>query len=245
MNRQIEIYPDMDSLSLAAANLAVKLLNEAVKQKGRAVMALTGGSSPGGMYWLLSQPQLSRFMPWGDLIVIWGDERVVPPDHVESNYRAWMQSGGKNWPLLPENLHPIPTRHGAEIGADAYEETLRKILGDKPALDLALFGMGADGHLASLFPNTFALNEEQRWVLPMKAPSHIEPQLPRITLALPLINRSRNVLFMTGGEAKAEVVQKVLSPKSRPSSDLPASLVEPAGELIWFLDSQAAGMLSE
>ena len=241
MQPKLEVFSTPQALAQAAAERVLQICNQAVQKKGRADLVLSGGSSPLAVYELLSSKPHADNLPWPLMHIFWGDERAVSPDHPDSNYRAWLNHGGANWPLGPEQIHAIPGGLGAEPGALAYENTLRQHFGPAqwPGFDLVLLGMGPDGHYASLFPHVPALGEKSRWVCPIEAPSHIGPHLPRISLSPPAINAAQEVLFLVTGAGKAETLLNILGPGAVPGPGLPASLVQPRGVCTWFLDEAA------
>jgi 6-phosphogluconolactonase len=245
VNPSIEIFPSPAEVAQAAAQVIGEACRQAVQNRGWASLVLSGGSSPLAVYELLAQEPYLNSLPWPDMCVFWGDERAVPADHAESNYGAWLNHGGGNWPLPIRNLHPMPGDLGAEEGAREYTKTLQEHFSQTswPQFDLVLLGLGPDGHFASLFPRVPALNESARWVAPIAAPSHIKPHLPRISLTPPVINAARKVLFLVAGASKAQVLARILGPEAQANPDLPASLLNPGGEYTWYLDQEAASLL--
>ena len=226
-----------------AATEFVALASEAVRRSGRFTVALSGGSTPKGLYALLASGTIPN-IPWNKIYFFFGDERHVPPDHPDSNYRMTQETG-----LLSRvptaNVFRVPTEENdADIAALAYETTLRKFFnlqpGEFPCFDLVLLGLGPDGHTASLFPGTAALNEKNRLVVA----NWIEKlQSSRITLTLPVLNQAGCVMFLVSGADKATMVREVLQ---NPQANLPSQRVQPAnGRLIWQLDRAAASALPE
>jgi 6-phosphogluconolactonase len=182
----------------------------------------------------------------GEDVFFWGDERLVPPDDAESNYRMARETLLSKVPIPPANIFRVPTEDSdAQAVAESYEQTLRKFFhagaGEFPRFDLILLGMGPDGHTASLFPESAALQEKSRlvvanWVEKLKT--------SRITFTLPLLNAARCVAFLVGGMDKATVLREVLEGKA-PGEKYPSKLVRPSdGKLIWFVDRAAASELS-
>ena len=229
----------------AAAELVASTASEAVAERGRFTIALSGGSTPKNLYNLLATNARSS-LPWDRMFFFFGDERHVPPTDPESNYRMANEAMLSKVPVAPGNVFRVEAeKPDAGAAATAYEQTLRKFFaleaGQIPAFDLILLGMGPDGHTASLFPGTEALQEKSKlfvanWVEKLK--TH------RLTLTLPVLNAARCVAFLASGTDKAPVLKSVLEGDA-PGEQYPAKLVRPAqGKLIWLLDRAAASGLS-
>jgi 6-phosphogluconolactonase len=229
----------------AAADEVLRAAAAAIAQRGRFTIALSGGSTPRNMYALIAA-NASTSLPWEKMFFFWGDERHVPPNDPESNYRMANEALLSKVPVPPANIFPVPTENpDADAAARAYEETLRRFFavspGDFPRFDLILLGLGPDGHTASLFPETAALREKSRlvvanWVEKMKT--------SRITFTLPVLNAARCVAFLVSGADKAPALHEVLEGKA-PGEKYPSKLVHPTdGKLIWFVDRAAASELS-
>jgi 6-phosphogluconolactonase len=232
-------------LFAAAADEVVRGAEEAVAARGRFTIALSGGSTPRSLFTLLATNARST-LPWGRMFFFWGDERHVPPTDTESNYRMADEAMLSKIPVAPGNVFRVPSENpDAEAAAEAYEQTLRKFFqtgpGEVPSLDLVLLGMGPDGHTASLFPGTAALQERSRlvvanWVEKLKA--------SRITLTLPVLNAARCVTFLVSGTDKADALKAVLEGDA-PGEQYPSKLVRPSnGKLIWLVDRAASSGLS-
>jgi 6-phosphogluconolactonase len=197
------------------------------------------------VYALLASAELASKIDWSRADIFWGDERCVPPEHPDSNYRMAREALLDAIRADPAHVHRMRGEELPERAAAACEEHLHKFFriapgGSPPRFDIVLLGMGADGHTASLFPGTAALEELERWVVPNRA----EPSgMPRLTLTFPVLNAAANVLFLVAGADKAERVKQVL--EHMPGSDaLPASKVSPThGQVEWMLDSAAASRL--
>ncbi len=228
----------------AAADEIIRNATAAIAQRGRFTIALAGGSTPRNLYTLIAA-NASTTLPWDQMFFFWGDERHVPPDDAESNYRMALETMFSKVPVPAANIFRIPSENpDAAAGAEAYEETLRKFFavkaGEFPRFDLILLGMGPDGHTASLFPETAALQEKSRlvvanWVEKLKT--------SRITLTLPVLNAARCVAFLVSGTDKAAVLHEVLEGNA-PGEKYPSKLVQPTdGKLIWFVDRAAASEL--
>ncbi len=242
--RQIFVFDDISSLEEAAAREIVRTVRNAVSRRGVCHVALAGGATPRGVYARLSEEPHRGRIDWSKTRLFWGDERCVPPDEAESNYRIAHEALLSKVPLNEGSVHRIPVELGPERAAAAYEEKIRAVVGGAaPRFDLILLGMGADGHTASLFPNTPALRQEPRLVAPTVAP---KPPRRRVTLTLRAINAARKVLFLVAGGEKARTLARVLEDGGEASEgSLPASLVRPPkGRLLWMVDRSAAARLS-
>jgi 6-phosphogluconolactonase len=229
----------------AAAQELVRAATVAVAERGRFTIALSGGSTPRSLYALLAG-SASESLPWAKMFFFWGDERAVPPTSSESNYRMVEESLLSKVPIPPANVFRIPAENpDVNAAAEAYEQTLRDFFAveprEFPRFDLILLGLGPDGHTASLFPETAALQEKSRWVV---ANWVQKLNASRITLTLPVLNAAREVAFLVSGIDKAPVLREVLEGNA-PGEKYPSKLVRPAdGKLIWFVDRAAASELS-
>jgi len=243
---KIRILSTPQELFDAAAEEVVRAAEEAVAQRGRFTIALSGGSTPKSLFNLLAtnaRPSLA----WDKMFFFWSDERHVPPTDPDSNYRMADEAMLSKIPVAAANIFRVPAENpDAAAAAQAYDLTLQKFFGTKPGefprFDLILLGLGPDGHTASLFPETVALEEKSRlvvanWVEKFKT--------NRITFTLPLLNAARNVAFLVSGTDKASALHAVIDDESAPASRYPAKLVHPSdGKLFWFLDKAAASELS-
>ena len=226
----IRVFSDANDLARGAAEYFVARCGEAV--------ALSGGSTPKILYELLADGNepFREQIPWSKIHFFWSDERHVPPDHAESNYRMAQQAMLSRVPVSPGSVHRISSENpNAAEAADEYETTLKQITGQSlPRLDLILLGLGADGHTASIFPGSEVLHETTRLVA---APWVEKLQTHRITMTLPLLNNGASVVFLVSGAEKAEIVKEILEGPKK----YPAQYVQPKnGELIWLLDKAAA-----
>jgi 6-phosphogluconolactonase len=185
---------------------------------------------------------------WGSLQIFWSDERLVSPQHADSNFRLAAEALLSHVPLPPENIHRMRGELALAESAQEYEDEMRSILTPDetgfPCFDLMMVGMGDDGHVASLFPGSPALFEKQRWVVGSEHNQPPPPLVPRLSLTLPVINAAAQVLVMVSGEKKAEIVRQVLEGDAS-GEPLPAQLIKPhKGRLLWLMDQQAARRLS-
>lgn len=233
---RVVVLPDPPAL---AHHVAEWMTEAARASDGPLRVSLSGGSTPRALFGLLaSEPFRDRF-PWPRVSWYWGDERFVPHDDPDSNYRMAREAMLDRTPVPPENVHPIPTDGAPEDAARRYERTLQAAYGAaaldpaRPLFDVVLLGLGADGHTASLLPGEPVLEERRRWVA---AVSHGRPEV-RITLTYPAIDSSRHVAFLVTGTEKAAIFRAIRDGDRK----APAARVRPRGELIWFVDRAAAG----
>jgi 6-phosphogluconolactonase len=241
----LEIFDSPDSMTGAAATLFAAQAAEAVSTRGRFTAALSGGKTPIALYALLAKPPFVSQIPWARVYLLWGDERCVPPDHAESNYRLVRELLIDRVPIPAANVFRMRGEMDPEEAAERYEALLRGRFaadgGGRPDLDFILLGLGEDGHTASLFPGTAAVRETSRWVV-----GHWVDERKgwRITLTPPAINAARLVVFIAAGPGKAAVLKDVLQGPYMPEQ-LPAQAVRPApGVLLWMLDREAAKLLN-
>ncbi|HET9000839.1 MAG TPA: 6-phosphogluconolactonase [bacterium] len=241
MRPDIRISADGDRLARDVARAIVERLNQPLVPGGSRSLCLAGGQTPRDLYQVLAT-EYRDTIPWPRLHLFWGDERYVPPDDAQSNYRLVRESLLDHVPIPKENVHPMPTNlPDPNDAAAAYEQTLRERLSPPwPRFDLVLLGMGSDGHTASLFPGSPALAERTRWVATSRA--SVEPRV-RLTLTLPVLNRAALVFFLVAGAEKADILRRVLAGPSEPVP-YPAAAVRPEdGRVVWWVDQQAARSL--
>ena len=241
------VEPDAAALAARAARYFVEKVEQAALAQGRARIAISGGSTPKAAFKLLGDPgePWRARMPWDKLDLWWVDERCVPPDDPDSNFRMTREALLDHVPLEAEQIHRMEGELEPEVAAARYESELRngfRLEGaEMPRFDLVQLGMGPDGHTASLFPHTQALNELGR----LAVANHVETvkDSSRITLTWPVINHARSVFFLAGGADKAQTLNQVLTgPKD--AERLPSQLVVPAsGILTLILDKGAASLL--
>ena len=252
---QVRVYRDPQEVALKAARRFARLADEFVLGGGRFTVALSGGSTPRAMFSLLAASPFLDTVPWSSIYFFWGDERSVPPDHADSNYRMANETLLSKVPVPPENIFRIPAElKDPEQAADSYAATLLNFfvkgappsgtapLATVPRFDLVFLGMGADGHTASLFPGTTALQVTDKIV----AANFVEKfNTFRITLTAPTINNARDVTFLVAGGDKAKSLHEVLEGAYQP--DLyPSQLIRPRkGSLLWMVDEAAAALLTE
>src|SRR6478752_7773854 len=232
---RIEILPDPPAL---AHHVAEWMTQVALAAQGSFRVSLSGGSTPKTLYGLLASDEFRSRFPWPRVVWYWGDERFVPYDHPDSNYRMTREAMLAKAPVPGENINPVPTDGTPEDAARRYERTLQQAYGattldpQRPLFDITLLGLGPDGHTASLLPGEPVLSERKRWVA---AVSHGRPEV-RITMTYPAIDSSRHVAFLVAGRGKAAMFGAIRAG----DSGVPAARVRPVGELLWFVDQAAA-----
>lgn len=241
MDAEIVVLSDAEALAREAAVRFVALACQAIDSRGRASVALSGGSTPGRLFALLAEDPYRGQIPWEHVHLFWADERCVSPQDATSNYRMAREILISKVPIPPDQVHRMQGELAPEVAARVYERELQDFFcGPRPRLDLVLLGLGEDGHTASLFPGSPLLAEKDRLVAPAAA-SYQDRPVERITLTLSAINTARQVLFLVGGSAKAGIVVSVLK---GPDGCFPAQGVQPtAGSLTWLLDAPAAAQL--
>jgi 6-phosphogluconolactonase len=251
----MRVYRDPEELALKAARLFARLADQYVVGCRRFTVALSGGSTPRAMLSLLAEAPFHETVPWASIYFFWGDERCVPPDHQDSNYRMAYEALLSKVPAPQENIFRVP----AELpdparAAEQYATTLAEFfipgpgatrtatapLAHLPRFDLVFLGMGPDGHTASLFPHTTALEAGEQVVVA----NYVEKlNAHRITLTAATINNARNVTFLVAGEDKAEALKNVLEGSYQPEV-YPSQLIRPRnGTLLWMVDEAAARLL--
>ena len=243
--RHIEVYADLDGVAHAAAELFVELCQTVVAGGGSFTVALSGGSTPRALHTLLASPPYQEQVDWSKVQFYWGDERFVPPDDAESNYRMARETLLSHLKLDESHIHRFQTELGdPEASAAEYDQELRRQfnleVGELPQFDLIFLGMGPDGHTASLFPHTAGLQVRDRLAI-----ANYVPKLDsyRLTLTAPVINHAAVVAFLVAGDEKADTVARVLEGPSNPE-ELPSQLIAPEdGDLYWMLDQAAAARL--
>jgi 6-phosphogluconolactonase len=232
---QIEVLADPPALARRVAEWMTALARAA---PGPFRVSLSGGSTPKTLYELLASDAFVSRFPWERVHWYWGDERFVPYDHPDSNFRMAREAMLSKAPIPPGNINPVPTDGDPDSAAARYERTLQTAYGAtaldpaRPLFDVTLLGLGADGHTASLLPGEAVLEERRRWVA---AVSHGRPEV-RITMTYPAIESSRQVAFLVVGKEKAPIMGEIRGGDSQ----APAARVRPVGDLVWFLDRAAA-----
>ena len=234
----VYVFENPQELARATAELFAKEAESSMREIGRFAVSLAGGSTPKALYELLAA-EYRDALDWGKVHAFFGDERCVPPDHEDSNYRMAHEALLSQVPV--GSVHRMRGELDPREAATLYEEELTTFFDGGPSFDLVLLGIGEDGHTASLFPHTPALDVRDRWVVenPVEKLGTI-----RITLTTPAINGARKVAFLVTGAGKAEALREVLEGDARPL-DYPAKLIHPpSGALTWMIDKEAASLLS-
>jgi 6-phosphogluconolactonase len=239
---------DTKSLYAAAAEQVCRIGQLAFETTGRFSLVLSGGTTPKPLYELLAAPPFSTSLDWSKVEFFWGDERVVSPDDASSNFRMAREAMLDKLKVPEAHIHRIRAEEkDLDKAAYAYEAEIERAVGRvagvgrrPPSFNLFLLGMGPDGHTASIYPDTDAVHETDRWVIPVDVPSL---GAKRITMTPTLINRAHFIIFIVTGQAKAQVVHDVLQGPRNPRH-CPVQLIHPlTGEVIWFADREASSKL--
>lgn len=241
MKMDEKVFPDLDALSRAVLEELLRVLRDAIAARNRFSIALSGGHTPIKLHVLWAHAERYGFRtPWDHVHLFWGDERYVPHDDPLSNYRMARETLIEHVPIPAANVHPMLADYPRpENAAESYETELRRFFGPaNPAFDLQLMGLGPEGHTASLFPGSPALEETERWVLAVEAPA-TPPR--RLTLTPAVLNWGRNTFFLVSGEDKREIMAALRGESESNSSQYPAARIRPSGRVLWFLDEAAAG----
>jgi len=243
-NQDLRIVSDLEELGRACAGEFARLARQAGPKRPFTV-ALSGGTTPRGAYTRLTQDPYRNLVPWPSLQFFWGDERHVPPDHPDSNYRMALESLLSKVPVPPENVHRIPADNpDAAAAASGYEATLKSSFrlkdGQAPRFDLVLLGLGADGHVASLFPGSEALRETTRLVM---APWTESVRARRITLTPPVLRNAASVIVLVSGDSKAAALQRALAPEGSVDECPARLLLEARGRIVVIADRAAARLV--
>jgi 6-phosphogluconolactonase len=234
----IQVVPDPAALAQAAAQRIIDAAADAGKRQQIFSIALSGGNTPKSLFHLLAVPPMSKAIDWKNWEVYWSDERCVPPDHPDSNYRMAREALLDHVPIEAGKIHRMRGELDPQQAAMEYGQLLKEKFGDG-GMESILLGMGDDGHTASLFPGTAALSETKHrcvanWVPKMNT--------WRITFSAPFINKAREVMVVVSGKAKADRIEQVLHGPHDPQH-LPIQMIQPTeGKLIWLMDAPAAGM---
>lgn len=241
MNPEIKVLPDAAEIAYQAAERIVDAAARAAAEGRRFSVALAGGSTPKALYELLATKAYQPRIDWANVEVFFGDERTVPPDHKDSNYRMAREALLSKVPLPGDNVYRMAGERDPQAAAKEYGEMLKEKFGDG-GMDVVLLGMGDDGHTASLFPDTEALAETKH-----RCVANFVPKLNawRLTLTAPFINKARDVILLVAGASKATRLAEVLEGPPDPTR-LPVQLIRPTGgRLIWLVDPPAVGMTAE
>lgn len=251
----IQIYRDNEQLASAAVEFIIHSAQKHIAETGQFTWVLAGGSTPRRVYELLGMSANKDNLDWQHTYLFWGDERAVPPNHKDSNFRMVEESLLEQVPVPVENIFRMRGEIHPDDASIQYEDAIQQFFSHKthahftsnhsrdiPAFDLVLLGIGPDGHTASLFPDSSALLEHERLVVAVEHNQPPPPLVARLTMTLPLINHAKEIVFLASGAGKAHVLPQILGDK--PNPNLPAARVQPVkGKLLWLLDADAAAGL--
>jgi 6-phosphogluconolactonase len=238
---EIKVLPDANAIAREAAERIVALSEEAIEARGRFSIALAGGSTPKTLYTLLASPEFVTRLDWPAIDLFFGDERCVPADHPDSNYRMAYESLISKVPIPLDNVYRMRGEIDPNEAAREYGLMLKEHFGNG-GLDVVLLGMGDDGHTLSLFPGTKAVDEKEHRVVANYAENSTTGKSWRITMTAPFVNKARNVIVMLNGAKKAQRLKEVLEGPREPQR-LPIQLIQPTeGKMTWLIDTGAAGM---
>ena len=231
MNKTVEVRSDKQELLDLALELVVKKIQAAIQERDLCTIALSGGSTPKPLYEALA----TQSLPWDKIHIFWGDERYVAPEHPDSNQKMAREAWLNRVDMPASNIHAMPTgANDPSADADKHQGELQTFFqvqpGEFPSLDIILLGMGDDGHTASLFPHTEALQVSDRLVTVGNKDGQ-----PRLTFTYPLINQARCVIFLVAGENKIPALQQVFATEGDDAT-YPSRLIQPQGEFYWLLD---------
>jgi 6-phosphogluconolactonase len=240
LKEEVRILPDPDSISAAAAELFREAEGHAIASQRRFSVALSGGATPRGLYHILGTAYRSRIR-WDLTHIFWADERCVPKDHIQSNYRLAYEEMISRLLIPRENIHRIKGELAPEEAAREYEKDLIIHAGGTgiPRLDLILLGIGEDGHTASLFPGSTSLSETSRLALPVFAETAMNW---RVTMTLPVLDNASRIMFLVSGRSKAGIVRKLFDKEKRHA--YPAGRIALShGSIVWLLDKDASSAM--
>ncbi len=238
---QIAIYPDIDKISSEAASYVTRVAREAIAERGLFSFGLSGGTTPGKLYTLLTSEPYRSQIDWNAVHLFWSDERCVAPDDPQSNFHLAQETILKGVSLRPDQIHRMPAERPDRDQASAdYAAEIRKVLGADgvPVFDLLQMGMGPEAHTASLFPHQPSLHEQDRLVMPVSVP---KPPPDRLTFTPPLLHAARHLLFLATGADKAEALHEVVEGAYQPD-EYPSQFIarNAKGEVVWMVDTAIA-----
>lgn len=241
--REIIICRDVEELTRKAAEDFIEFANQDFVIDDRSAVVLSGGSTPKSLYRLLATPKYRRQVPWKAVHFFWGDERCVPPDHPDSNYRMVHEFLLSKIKIPARNIHRMAGEKEPQVAAAEYENELKEFFhlsaGELPTFHIVLLGLGEDGHTASLFPGSAAASETERLVIA----AHVEKlNAYRLTLTLPVLNHAERVMFLVDGKSKSAIVKEILGTTN--VSRYPAAQVKYANHVLaWMITADAASDL--
>ena len=250
MTTTIQILPDINTLSRHAASIFLNLSKTSIASQGKFTVAISGGSTPRRLYSLLASEQYRDKVMWNRVHFFWTDERCVPKDSEESNFKTAFDALFSKIPLPAQNIHRIKGELPPEKAAEDYANDIRKFFGKSEVIfNLVILGIGEDGHTASLFPGSKALEETKRLAVPVypvrnnfsNGVNMKKNKINRVTLTLPVLNNAAQTLFLAAGRSKADIILKVLGNRDK---SYPAGLINPVhGTVQWLLDKDVAGKI--
>ncbi len=241
--KRILIESGADNIAKKGAQIFYQVASKSFNKRGRFVVAISGGSTPRDLHRTLSKEPFRSNIPWENTDIFWVDERCVQENDPASNYGAAREDFLERVPIPISQIHPMPGKSSPEHGALLYHQELETYFQPEkdefPVFDLIFLGIGTDGHTASLFPKQGALKEKRKWIVAVKGGN---PNVSRLTMTYPLLNRAERIVFIASGREKAPIIKAVFEDtKSR----LPARMITPlTGNLTWLLDQEAASLLS-
>jgi 6-phosphogluconolactonase len=243
-NLKIKVLSDLETLSRCAASIFLNASRNSIKTQKRFAVALSGGLTPKRMFALLGSDSYYHKVEWCHVHLFWADERCVPKENKESNFRLAYESFLSKISIPASNIHRVKGEEDPEKAAKDYEDDMRKFSGMSGILvfDLTILGIGEDGHTASLFPGSEALEETIRLTLPVYMK---RPKCDRVTLTLPVLNNSAQILFLVSGPSKANIVNEILGKEGK-KEQYPAGRINPSnGQVLWLVDQEAARKLMQ
>jgi 6-phosphogluconolactonase len=237
-SRDVRTFSDLDALSSAAADEIVAIARASVAARGRFTMALAGGNTPRRTYELLATRHRDA-IDWAQTDLVFGDERFVAADDARSNYKMAREALLSRVPIPRKRVHAVPTDVATpEDAASAYDQILTTLADAGASVDLVLLGVGPDGHTASLFPGSPAVEERARYAVAVAAPAAVQPAVPRVTATLPFLNGARTAMFLIAGADKRPVIAEILS-GAESARRYPAAMVASRERTIWLIDRTA------
>lgn len=237
MNVETKQFDNLEGASNSAAQYITEQCKKDIQQHGQFSIVLAGGSTPRTLYSLLASTSFVDQIDWSRIHLFWGDERCVSLDDPSSNYAMAHDALLSKVKIPTDNIHPMEASTSSPSdAAKGYENKLRSFFNSPhavPSFDLVILGMGNDGHTASLFPGNASLNENDRLVIATEN-INASPQVPRITMTLPLLNQAKNVLFLISGKQKGQILQTIMDHPQKAQIQYPAARIKPKNQLIWF-----------
>lgn len=244
MNTSIRLYPDYQSLCQAVSEEIKRIILLAVKEKENCFLAISGGSTPRGVYKNMAGELYKDTIPWKHLHIFWCDERCVPPNHPDSNYGQTKRDLLDHVDIPNTHIHRIKGELGPKNASLQYQKELKKYAGnlsDSPKFDLVLLGLGEDGHIASIFPGTEISNSSTVQITQAR---YLDRPTERVTLTPKVLNNTDNVIFMVSGDAKSTAVKRALEGEFNPTLQ-PSQYIHPEhGQVLWMIDKEAGKLLS-